>query len=133
MSREVNVYNFPFHRIDDGDKVLHNNQGYAPGKRGRCIRYQRMSIKIFVFRITSEAESLLDSRGKREPLVIADRPAICGDLVGLDTYGTLNLRKRFSAEGSLLLTNFLCQPLNLGVLFYDIFTVQKFFWRNLGL
>jgi hypothetical protein len=92
-----------------------------------------MSVEVFVFRITGEAQSLLDSRGKREPLVVADCPAICGNLVGLDAYGTLNSMKRFSTEEELLLTYFLRQPLDLGVFFYDLLTFHKFFWGILGL
>lgn len=133
MGREVDVYDFPPCNIDDRDKILYKNQGYAPGDRSRFIKYQRMRIKVFVFRIASKAECLLDSRGKREPLLVANCPAIRGNLVGLDAYGTLNSRKRFSTEGSLSLTNFLCQPLNLRVFFYNFFTFQQFFWRNLGL
>ena len=96
---EVNVYDFSRRNIDDGDKVLYKNQGHATGDRGREMKYQGMSIKIFVFGISSEDYPLLDSRGKREPIVIADCPAVSGDLVGLDAYETFNSKKRFSTEG----------------------------------
>ena len=62
--------------------------------------YQRVSIKVLMFRIPSETYSLLDSGGEWEPFVIANCPAICRDLVGLDACGTLDSVDRFAEAGS---------------------------------
>ena len=81
--------------------------------------YQRVSIKVLVFRIPSETYCLLDSSGDWEPFVIANCPAICGDLVGLDACEILNPVDRFTEAGPPL-TDFLRQPLNLAVLLYNL-------------
>jgi hypothetical protein len=53
-----------------------------------------------MFRIPSETYYLLDSSGEWEPFVIANCPAIRGDLVGLDACGTLNSVGEFTEVGS---------------------------------
>jgi len=122
---EINMYDCPGCTINDWDKVLREKAMRSVLPEIVGVAYQGVSIKVLVFRIPSETQSLLDSAGQWEPLVIANGPAICINLVGFDAYGILNSMGRFTEVGPPL-TDFLGQPLNLGVGFYNIFTVQKF-------
>ena len=84
-----------------------------------------MGIQVLMFRISGETKSLLDPGGQWEPVIIANCPAIRGNLVGLDAYETSSSIRQF-AEAGLLLTDFLRQPSNLGIRPYDPLTVLEF-------
>jgi len=94
--------------------------------------HQRMGVQVLVFRISSEAKPLLDSSGQWKSVVIANCPAICGDLVGFDACGASNSTDRFTGAAPLP-TDFLRQPPNLRVRLDDLLTVLQFPGRNLGL
>ena len=89
MNKGVNMYEFPGHHINVWEKNLRGTTMNVLPKIGLAA-YQRVGIEVLMFRIPSETYPLLDSGGGREPLFIANRSTVCGDLVGLVTFGPLN-------------------------------------------
>ena len=81
------MYDFSSHHVNNRDKVLREITAMSMLLEIGLAAYQRVGVNVLAFRIPSETQTLQDSGGEWEPVVVANRPTICEELMGLNACG----------------------------------------------